>query len=207
MQSGMTLWPIESRITRRLLLGAACASVWPTAAHAAPSGSVVALVGQGFAERSTVRHVLAPKAEVFVGDLIETGAGSRLALRLGRATQLRLGAQARMRIDRFIWDAGGVLELESGAMAFDGPMRRDREITVRSPFGLIAVRGTHFFAGPSNGVFGVFVARGLVRVTGAGKSVDVIAGRGTNIAAPGAAPSDPAIWGQPRIRQAFASVE
>ena len=32
----------------------------------------------------------------------------------------------------------------------------------------MAVRGTMFFAGPSNDVFGVFVARGLVAVTGGG---------------------------------------
>ena len=207
MPPHVKLGPVQSAVSRRILLGGALASIWTTAAHAAASGSVVNVVGQGFAEREAVRHRLAPKAEVFVGDLVGTGAGSRLTMQLGKATQLKLGARARMRIDRFIWDAGGVLELESGAMAFDGPPRHNREITVRSPFALIAVRGTRFFAGPSNGVFGVFVERGSVQVTGAGKTVDVTAGMGSNIAKPGARPSDPAVWGQQRIRQAFASVE
>ena len=31
------------------------------------------------------------------------------------------------------------------------------EVTIRSPYALLAVRGTTVFAGPSNGVFGVFV--------------------------------------------------
>jgi hypothetical protein len=54
-------------------------------------------------------------------------------------------------------------------------------LRVRSPYGLMAVRGTTFFAGPSNDVFGVFVARGVVAVTGGGRTVVLRLGLGTNI--------------------------
>ena len=37
-------------------------------------------------------------------------------------------------------------------------------LSVATPFGLIAARGTKFFAGPSQGTFGVFVEHGLVTV-------------------------------------------
>ena len=77
---------------------------------------------------------------------------------------------------------------------------------IRSSYGLIAVRGTKFFAGPSNGVFGVFVVHGSVDVTAAGKTVKVDRGFGTNIAKPGDPPTDPAAWKPPRIRAALASV-
>ena len=78
---------------------------------------------------------------------------------------------------------------------------------LRSLFGLIAIRGTRVFAGPSNGVFGVFVARGAVDVTAAGKTVTLGRGFGTNIAKPGDPPTDPAAWKPPRIKAAFASVD
>ena len=77
---------------------------------------------------------------------------------------------------------------------------------MRSLFGLIAIRGTRVFAGPSNGVFGVFVVHGSVDVTAAGKTVKVDRGFGTNIAKPGDPPTDPAAWKPPRIRAALASV-
>ena len=44
---------------------------------------------------------------------------SRAALQLGRDTSLRLGANARVRIDRFIVSAGGVLTLEAGPLLLD----------------------------------------------------------------------------------------
>ena len=72
---------------------------------------------------------------------------------------------------------------------------------------LIAIRGTRVFAGPSNGVFGVFVARGSVDVTAAGKTVTLGRGFGTNIAKPGDEPTAPAAWKPPRIKAAFASVQ
>jgi ferric-dicitrate binding protein FerR (iron transport regulator) len=74
---------------------------------------------------------------------------------------------------------------------------------VRSPFALIAVRGTHFFAGPSWGAFGVFVARGRVRVAASGRQVELKDDEGTDIMHPGAAPTPPAEWSSDRIRDAI----
>ena len=79
-------------------------------------------------------------------------------------------------------------------------------IEIRSPYGLIAVRGTRFFAGLSNKVFGVFVEEGSVTVSAGGRQVIVGAGQGTDIARPGARPTDPRRWGQARIDAAYASV-
>jgi len=55
------------------------------------------------------------------------------------------------------------------------------DVSVRGPFGVVAVRGTRFFAGRSNGVFGVFVERGAVTVTGVRTTVLLAAGQGTNL--------------------------
>jgi hypothetical protein len=186
-------------------LAGACLAA-PPARAADAAGKVETLRGEAYAQAAT-RRALAVAAEVFVGDLVSTGAQSALALRLGAATLVRLGADARLRIDRFLVNAGGVLELAHGPMLYDhdqaaGPT----DLAVRSPFGLIAVRGTRFFAGPSNGVFGVFVFRGAVTVVGAHTSVEVRAEFGTDLAAPGAEPINPHRWAAARIAQAEASV-
>jgi hypothetical protein len=148
---------------------------------------------------------LAPQETVFIGDTVATGSASKLGMRLGQETLLRLGELARIKIDRFLVNAGGIIQLNAGPMLLD-KAKTTGPINIRSPFGLISVRGTRLFAGPSKGVFGVFVVNGAVTVTAAGKTVTVQEGFGTDIARRGAAPTTPARWGEERIRLALASV-
>src|SRR5579871_2811645 len=170
------------------------------AVHAAEAaGKVETARGECYAQTTSARRQLAPAEAVFVGDTVGTGVQSALGMHLGVATELRLGAEARLRIDRFLVDAGGVLTLERGALLYDHDEKTGQsDVTVRSPFGLVAVRGTRLFAGPSNGVFGVFVERGAVTVVGQRTAVLLVSGTGTNIARPGAEPTDPAPWGAQR---------
>ena len=171
-------------------------------------GSVEDIKGQAFAETNSVRRDLDRAAALFVRDHVGTGADSRLTMRLGRDTSLKLGERARVTIDRYLVDAGGEIVLDAGPMLFERPARSaPSPVQIRSGFGLIAVRGTRFFAGPSNNVFGVFVERGRVTVSAAGRRVIVRAGQGTDISQPGAAPTTPAPWREPRIRAALASVQ
>lgn len=168
-------------------------------------GSVEDVTGVAFAELASVRRMLYQAAPVFLSEEVATGVASRLGVRLGRNTTVRLGEQARLKIDRFLVDAGGEMTLRSGPLLFDGPAHR-AGVQVRSPFALIAVRGTRFFAGPSNDRFGVFVARGTVTVTSAGRQVILRRGEGTDIAAPGMPPTPVKRWAPERIRAALASV-
>jgi hypothetical protein len=194
---------------RALLFGAVAAWCGGRAVSAAePAGQVETSRGECYAQSAAERRDLAPAASVFVGDTVGTGVQSALGLHLGAATEVKLGAEARLRIDRFVVNAGGMLVLERGAMLYDhdaasGPS----DVTVRARYGLVAVRGTRFFAGPSNGVFGVFVERGAVTVVGVRVAVSLVTGQGTNIALhPGAEPTPPAEWGRARIEAALASV-
>jgi len=189
-------------------LFAASGSAQPGAqAQDAAAGQVESMRGEAFAERTNARRTLAPAADVFVGDLVQTNEQSGLVLKLGSTTTVKLGGEARFRIDRFVVGAGGTLDLERGPVVIDRDDRARKEnLQVRSPFGLIAVRGTMFFAGPSDGVFGVFVGRGAVSVSAGGRTVTLRPGHGTNIASPGAPPSDPKSWGEQRIKAALASV-
>jgi ferric-dicitrate binding protein FerR (iron transport regulator) len=168
-------------------------------------GSVEDVTGEAFGELEAVRRTLDRAAPVFLSEEVATGVASRLGMRLGRNTTVRLGEQARLKIDRFLVDAGGVMTLQSGPLLFDGQPRH-AGLQVRSPFALIAVRGTRFFAGPSNDRFGVFVARGSVSVSSAGQQVTLREGEGTDIASPGAPPTPVKRWAPERVRAALASV-
>ena len=169
-------------------------------------GSVEDVKGEASAELDAVRRTLDRAAPVFLGDEVATGVASRLGVRLGRDTTIRLGEQARLKIDRFLVDAGGDMTLRSGPLLFDRPPGRAPAAVIRSPFALIAVRGTRFFAGPSNGRFSVLVARGSVAVISAGQQVIVREGEGTDFVSPGTPPAPVNRWGSERIRAALASV-
>ena len=112
---------MSNRSPRRALLGGlagACVAARGTLA-AEPAGAVDSSRGECFAEAAAARRALAPAAQVFIGDTVGTGAQSALGLHLGTATQVKLGAEAQLRIDRFVVNAGGILVLERGGMEYD----------------------------------------------------------------------------------------
>ena len=198
---------------RRSFMCAAAAAVGTLGSHDAraetpPRAGVVEFVkGEAFAEVSAARRALDRAAPVFLGDSCGTGAESRLTLDLAGNTRLKLGEKARITIDRYLMNAGGELTLESGAMLLDHPSTgKPAPVQIRSSFALIAVRGTRFFAGPSNGVFGVFVERGKVAVAAGGQVVILLRGQGTDIRVPGEAPTPPKAWAPPRVRAALAQI-
>jgi len=193
------------------VVGVGLMALAPGAAGAQPrerAGSVEDIKGEAFAEAASERRRLAHAAPIFIADQVGTESESRLGMRLGRDTTVRLGELARVKIDRFLVNAGGVITLQSGPMLFD---RRSGAaplpMTIRSPFALIAVRGTRFFAGPSAGVFGVFVERGSVTVSAGGRQVVLGQGQGTNVPSAGSQPTPPAPWKPARISDAFSRVQ
>jgi hypothetical protein len=206
-------WITPLVFDRRGLLYAAIGAILPAlkagpASAAEEVGSVQEVKGDAFAEADGRRRNLERAAPLFLKDMVGTGPEGRLVLHLGSATTLQLGSSARLTIDRFLVNVGGNISLQSGPILFDRPEdAAPVDMQFHSSFGLIAVRGTRFFAGPSAGVFGVFVARGAVAVSAAGTEVLVRAGEGTNIAQPGVAPSAPTPWGAERIRNAMQSVQ
>lgn len=198
-------------IDRRLLLqgfvtGTAFCTLRPAFSAEAVVGSVSEITGDVFAELNDQRRKLARKSSIFLNDTLKTAARSRLSAVLARKTNLRLGAETSVRIDRFIVDSGGELVLDSGALLVDTRGKLLKSLEVQSPFALIAVRGTRFFAGPIDGIFGVFVARGAVDVSGGGSTARLNTGEGTDIARSGDPPGPVKMWGQPKIAKAMALV-
>lgn len=198
--------PSPRQLNRRSFaaaVGAAFAILATHKAHAAEAaGEVTLLRGAASAEAQGQQRKLTLRLKVYVGDTIATEANALIQLALGENTILRLGELSRLRLDKHVVDAGGVLSFIGGFMKFEreGPPL-SAPLKFHNAYGMIAVRGTVFYAGLNDsGGFGVFVERGAVEVSGGGKTVVLDARMGTDIAAPGAQPSDPVEWGAPRVR-------
>jgi hypothetical protein len=201
-------WACAGRQTLIMLCVATCAFVVVSKVGAADAaGEVEDVKGNAFADAGQQHRSLNKTSPLYVGDRVSTGIASRLTMRLGTDTTIKLGENTQLVIDKFLSETGGEISLESGPMLFDRPAGARRiPMQIRSPYAVMAVRGTQFFAGPSNGVFGVFVENGTLEVSAAGSTVTLSAGQGTNLQSPGAAPTPPVNWGQPRIDAAYASV-
>jgi hypothetical protein len=178
----------------------------PAAAAPPSAGEVEEVSGQATASDAAGQRSLAPRDGVFIGDDVATAAASRARLALGQDTIVRLGENASVRIDKFLRDAGGVLDVGAGPILLDKQPSRG-PVKLHGGFGLITVRGTRVFAGPSNGVIGVFVQHGVITLTSGGASVRLHDGEGSDVASPGDKPTPPKRWAEPRVRAALASVE
>lgn len=198
------------KLSRAVVAALLAVSVGTTASRAAePAGTVTAISGHGLAEAGGRERPLANGDGVRNGDTVRTERESRMSLRLGRATAVHLGPKTRLRIEPHLAEAGGELELVEGGFVYDHAQRtgeRPERSEVRSPYGLIAVRGTRFFAGETNGRFGIFVAEGRVDVSAGGRTVRLTPGLGTDFARVGDAPSRPRKWSEIRISRAWRSV-
>jgi hypothetical protein len=172
-----------------------------------PVGRVEEVRGTATAELGPSKRPLSSNAEIYVGEKISTADQSRVAVRLGKDTKLRLGEKASMKVDRF-QDSGGEVTLEEGPALIEKPARSaPKSVTMRSPSGDLTIRDGKAFAGPSQGVFGVLAVRGEVTVRGGGRSVRLRAGEGTDIKSPGAAPTPARRWGKARVQAALALVD
>lgn len=202
----------DDHLNRRAVLVGVSAAVLDCALYgrayaAAAVGRVGFSQGEAVLDRAGGRVAASEGVEIFLQDVAVTGdEPSRLDLRLGPATRIRLGAKARLAISRFVPGVAADATLHSGAALIERGPGAEPDFELKSPFALLAARGTTFFAGPSNGVFGVYVRDGAVNVRTRRGSVTVRAGEGTDIKTPGAAPTPVKRWGQARIDAALASV-
>tara|TARA_R110000751_G_scaffold131275_1_gene233435 strand:- start:20818 stop:21483 length:666 start_codon:yes stop_codon:yes gene_type:complete len=205
--------PIRGIANRRdvlALLAGAATVLLPVAGLASPAeaiGTVTTLRGSATALRKADLLDLSIGADLMLKDLFKTAESSSTTLLFGDHTSIRLGDRTELMIDSFLLNTQGSFDLMQGAMVFERPEDAPKTpVTVKTVFGQLGVRGTRFFAGPSAGVFGVFVERGLLEVSAAGVERRLQAGEGIDIPESGSAPGQVTRWAPDRIRQAFASV-
>jgi hypothetical protein len=110
---------------------------------------------------------------VFMNDRLRTGANARLEVTFRDDSVLTLGEKANVVVDRYVFspDKGSadvILNATQGALRFAGgkiEQMHQRNIVVNTPNAALAVRGTHFWAGPIHGKYGVLLLKGKVRVS------------------------------------------
>ena len=100
-----------------------------------------------------------------MNDELRTGANARLQVSFRDSTQLNLGENATVVVDRFVYDpdAGtGEVVLKTGVAALrmaTGKISemQNKKITVSAPFATLGIRGTEFWLGPIDGHYGVLL--------------------------------------------------
>ena len=148
-------------------------------------------------------------------DELQTGSDGRVEVTLLDGTELTLGENGRLRVDEFVFDPGN----DTGTAfisALKGPFRfvtgkfgnlANKTAQVRTPLALIGIRGTDFWGGPVQDVYGVFLLDGSVSVTNqAGEEVLDTPGTGVNLTAADEPPGAVTTWAQSKVDEALASI-
>jgi hypothetical protein len=127
---------------------------------------------------------------VHMNDRLRTGANARLEVTFIDNSSLTLGENANVVIDRYVFNpnkssAQVVLEAAHGAFRFAGgkiEQMSQKNIVVNTPNAALAVRGTHFWAGPIDGKYGVLLLNGKLGVRNRAGAVTLASpGMGTDI--------------------------
>lgn len=85
--------------------------------------------------------------DVYFGDRIATAADSRLEVRLLDRSNLSVGSNARLTIDRFVYDpsrnaAGALVSVLTGAFRYASDEGKPEQVSFRTPGATIGIRGT-----------------------------------------------------------------
>lgn len=208
---------INRGLTRRETLGLAGAfALLPVLPAFAGNeiGKVLDAKGDVLKVQDDVETKIKTGAMLVNNDLVSTGPKSFVSMTLGSDTKIIMGEKTEVLLDSFLAEQGGTLELVSGDMVFDRPEGKPKiDLTIRTTFGQIGVRGTKFFTGRSRGNFAVFVEHGMVEVKSGATLRKVGAGEGVDIASDaktrslfGGDVSETKKWGKGRIEEAYKSV-
>jgi hypothetical protein len=131
-----------------VLLGAGLALA-AAPATAAPAAVVEGVQMPAWVEHDGVRTPLAPGMALVAGDLVSTGADSRLLVRLAEGSQVKLGANATLAITAIQPNRGGIfsaaLHVLEGAFRFTTEAlakARRRDVTITLNTVTAGIRGT-----------------------------------------------------------------
>lgn len=129
---------------------------------------------QGFLGRVT--RVLEVQDEVFSEEVIETADDGATRIIFLDGSELTMGANSRVTLDRFVFDpdAGDgsmVVNLVSGVFEFASGLIPSSGYDLRTPFANLAIRGTVIQLYVLNGDLQVIAREGTVTVTGPGGTV------------------------------------
>lgn len=120
-----------------------------TLAMAAPAGNAVGVNPQADAQQSGQTRTLVVGADLFIGDLVETGARGQVQILFGDNTELVVGPNSALTIEDYLIRNDGTagklaVDVLSGVFRFATGDSAKNRYTIGTPTGTIGVRGTEF---------------------------------------------------------------
>lgn len=181
------------------------------AAHAADEAAVVArLAGQVERQGAQGKGPLQDGDAVRARDRIVTGDDGKVRLRFQDGSSIVIGPSSELEVAAYGFDGpqpGIGLRLNRGIVeALVETMPAGATFSIASPAAIAAVHGTAFIVQADASATGVFVIDGSVFVDSIGSRAEPVLvhnDQGTDVRS-GQAPTEPAAWGDERIRAAFA---
>jgi hypothetical protein len=205
---------LRSFFRRGSFLPAVLVLIASLGAHAADDavGSISDVEGAAEIVSSGQSAGAADGAAVHMNDELKTGADGHLQVTFRDDTVLTLGEDARVVIDRYVFDpdqgVGDVLlTTTQGAFRFATGRLKDlssKDITVATPVAEIGIRGTEFWGGPVDGEYSVLLLAGEIDVKNQAGTVRLNRpGLATVIRSRLQAPLRPSVWSVDRIERAL----
>jgi len=186
---------------------------------AAEMGEVVGYVSRVQNTASVERggHVTALQVDtpLHLDDTVMTPADARLEITFVDGTTLTLGEKASITLDSYVYtpaQTGNQLAVSvvQGAFYFvSGQMGKlpDRDMSVRTAYATIGIRGTTFWGGPLDNPLDVLLLDGKVEVQSPGGAVVLDQpGKGTTVPVAGQSPTPPTSWAQDKRQRAIATI-
>ncbi|MBC8337486.1 MAG: FecR domain-containing protein [Alphaproteobacteria bacterium] len=185
-------------------------------AHAADdiAGTLTRLKGAAIAMQDAIPRPLKVGDAIRRGDVISTGPGARLEMRMQDDAVMTLGEKTIFIVIDYITggqEPNAAMRLMQGAFsAVSGKMMKTAgaKFTVASEAATIGIRGTTFWGGILDGVFQVAMLDGkaVIVENRAGRVVIDRVNDGTKIADADTAPTKPKKWGGVMLNRAIATV-
>ena len=178
------------------------------------AGIVVRLQGASIAMQDALPRPLKAGDEILRGDVISTGKGARLEIRMLDDAVMTLGEKTIFVVTDYIAEGDAPLSsfrLMQGAFkAVSGKIAQAREggFIVATEVATIGIRGTTFWGGSLDGDFEVALldGKGVYVDTKAGRVELTAIGQGTKIKSADKKPSKPIVWPQKKTDRAIATV-
>jgi hypothetical protein len=113
-----------------------------------PIGNVVTLTGSATVTRDHVAMPLKLKDDIFLNDVVQTAAASKLGITFNDATTFNLSANSSIAIDNYVYQDGGkdnagIFDIARGTVAFvAAAVARTGDMKITTPTATMGIRGT-----------------------------------------------------------------
>ena len=113
-----------------------------------PIGNVATVVGSASVVRNNETTALKIKDDIYLNDVVQTGANSSLGITFNDATTFNLKANAQITIDTYIYEDGGknnagVFDVAKGTVAFvAAAVAKTGDMKITTPTATLGIRGT-----------------------------------------------------------------